>query len=435
MSDLDYVILTGSIESYLDSYGSKFKEQSFFEDEDFETAKTIVIETLNNTLYPQREGVVDLVTPPELEDLVEMLLKSTRPLFAFSRAMIEMKSHIYSVLGNGRLSRVLSDFSEFLNFAKVQKGSVESLKDKISPEVADIFIRTVFWDNDNDDEFKRKIGVCLEKLDPSEIVIPYLNLQDCSSVVAEFLVWITNMTSENEIAPIVVQAFMFFNNKLTEWTSCLSSADFAKKWIDIHLRMYFRIVVVQHRLQNAIKKVPEFSEIDSFDSSTTEDRFVILARLASVFGMQMTVEIKEYISELSAADYFIADHFGAFEIVFEKSSVDEYMWPFAILGVNEKSDITENQKILQEIIDNVTSESLKTRLQSLVSESLVSKHEIELGFKTTPVNFTPTQEVVTEQKLPDERTSEVELTKEETIGFDISLSEGGWDLDELNLEP
>ncbi len=433
MSDLNYVILTGSVESYLDSYGPKFKEQSFFEDRDFETAKTIVTETLNNALYPQRESLVDLTTPPELEDLVQMLLKSTKPLFAFSRTMIEMKAHIYSILGNGRLSRVLSEFSEFLNFAQSHEGSVESLKDKISSEFTDIFIRTVFWDNDNDDEFKRKIGICLEKFDASAINIPYLNLRDCSSVVAEFLVWITNMTSENEIAPIVVQAFMFFNNKLTEWTSCLSSADFAKKWIDLHLRMYFRIVVMQHRLQDAIKKIPEFSEIDSFDSSTTEDRFVILAKLASVFGMQMTVEIKEYIAELSAAEYFLVDHFGSFEIVFEKSSVDEYMWPFAIMGVNEKVHITENQKILQEIIDDVTSESLKTRLQGLLTESSINKHGIDLDFKPTPVEVPLASDVAIEKEVPDERTSEVQLTKEETIGFDISLSEGGWDLDELNL--
>jgi hypothetical protein len=109
------------------------------------------------------------------------------------------------------------------------------------------------------------------------------------------------------------------------------------------------------------------------------------------------------------------------------------MWPFAILGVNEKADITENQKILGKIVDGVTSESLKTRLQSLLVESSVNKHEIELGFKTAPLDVTTNQEVVTEPEVSDERTSEVQLTKEETIGFDISISDGGWDLDELNL--
>jgi len=309
------------------------------------------------------------------------LMKGAEPLLVFAREMLDFKNHIKALLGATRLSTELLNFSRYVKFAQVAVSVVNAMNNKYTHS-AEIFCKTVFWEEKIDAESMEKLRVCISLIEPTQLSLPVVNVDDCSSEISNFLVWLTNSKVDTSLPTEIVNAFMFINNKLVETGTCLSSSMFIQRWIQLHLALYFRIIIIQHRLHEALRKVG-VNEFFSFDSSKYGERFILIGRLAAVFGFTFSAEFREQLSELGVSEFFRSNHFGFLDIVFDKVSNPEYTWPLAVFGVANRTEILGDLAVLKEATHQINSEQLRTRLQSVLENTSDYLEQQDLSFKRT----------------------------------------------------
>jgi hypothetical protein len=430
MSEENYNIFGTTVDRFLQAYGEEFVEQSFFEPQHYEAAKEICLDLLNEELFKDGSRLkIEKRSPSVILDLVEMLMKGAEPLLVFAREMLNFKKHIKALLGTTVLSTELQNFSRYVGFAQVSVGVVNALNNK-DTHVAEIFCKTVFWEEKIDSDTMEKLKTLIALLEPSQLSLPVVNVDECSLDIADFLVWITNPTVDTMLPSQVVNAFMFINNKLTETNTCLSSSMFIQRWIQMHLSLYFRIIIVQHRLHEALRKVG-VNELFSFDSSKYGERFILIGRLAAVFGFTFSSEFREQLSELRISEFFRSNHFGFLDIVFDKLSNPEYTWPLTVFGMSNRTEILDNVVVLKEAISQIKSEQLRTRLQATLENTSDYSEQQDLSFKRS-VDDLSTQLQFTKLDFTEEDSTVIEpstvvIDETPTVKIPEETSLGGWD--------
>ena len=392
------------IEQIFHTYGEKFTETSFFDQETFERAKKFVdLYCVTEIVdHPGRQHLLLLSEDTLLRELSKILLDSNKVFYAFLRSMLELKTHIRQVLDNVGCSRELAKFSSYLSDRK-SSGDDYAVGQKLSGEELS---NLMFWNSDDS-----------KTVDISSVQLPVISLKDCSLAMAELLVWLCHPTNDTTIPVQVVEAFLFVNAKLTDSQSCLTSSQFALHWLYLHLSLYFRIIIAQHRIGGLIEKSEQREEFKYLDNSEIADRFVLLTRLAAIIGFAPTPEFQSYVKELDVGNYIRYNHFGMLDIVFAKMPVSEYNWPIQVFGIESRQDVIDTFTSLKEVVDGVQSEELRDRLLALLRECKEQE--------PSELKFTPSDTLSMESlRITDEPSKEAELS------FSITEPEG-WDLDAI----
>lgn len=401
---LNYSWSSPDVKEIFQAYGEKFKDTSLFDQDTFEQAKIFadlycVTEIVDS---PGRQYLQLLSGHALLRDLAKTLLDSNKAFYSFLRSMMDTKRHLRQVLDNVGCSRELSKFSDYVNERKKAAELAPASNELSGKELS----KLMFWSSDGSD---------LKNLDISGVQLPEISLKDCSSVMSDLLVWLCHPSNDTTIPLQVVDAFLFTNAKLVESQSCLTTSQFALRWLYLHLSLYFRIVITQYRIGTLIDKSERREEFKYLDNSEIADRFVLLTRLAAVLGFTPTLEFQLYVKELDVSNYVRYNHFGMLDIVFAKMPVDEYNWPIQAFGIESRQDVIDTYPSLKEVIDDVQSEELRERLLALLKEC----NDDEFS----ELKFTPTESLSLEGlKI----TEEVKKPEESELSFSIT-EPGGWD--------
>jgi hypothetical protein len=401
---LHYSWSSPDIKEIFQAYGEKFKDTSFFDQETFEEAKKFVdLYCVTEIVdHPGRQHLLLLSGHTLLQDLSKILLDSNKAFYSFLRSMLDTKRHLRQVLDNVGCSRELAKFSHYVNEKKAAAELQLTTNELSGKQLSEL----MFWSSDGSD---------LKSLDISSVQLPVISFKDCSSVMSELLVWLCHPSNDTTIPPQVIEAFLFTNAKLVESQSCLTSTQFSLHWLYLHLSLYFRIIITQHRIGALIDKGERREEFKYLDNSEIADRFVLLTRLAAVLGFTPPVEFQMYVRELDVGNYVRYNHFGMLDIVFSKISVEEYNWPIQAFGIESRQDVIDTYDSLKEVVEAVESEELRERLTTLLKECKDDEF--------SELKFTPSETLSIESlKI----TEDVKKPEESELSFSIT-EPGGWD--------
>lgn len=420
--DKQYLPVEITYDELMEAYGDNFRDAFPFYAEDFEKAKRIIHDfCISEFSGESRRKLLEGIPDFDLAGITEILLNTQSEYLVFLRAMLELQRHVHQVLGATSCSREMSNFS-----ALVEKYLKPGIDLKSSNEFAiNTLLEVMFWSNEYDEVAREKLKICIEKAELHLIDLPSLDFEDSAVAVQELLVWLCHPSLHSSTVP-VANAFSFFNSKLVELGSCVTSLQFATSWLLRQLVGYMRVTIIQYRINVALNGVPEIVKVTHSDSSEPAERFVLVSRFAAVLGFSVTDEFKNFSAELDVCNYFRYNRLGMLDIVFPKIPVGEYNWPLKLLDCNTKQDIVDNAENIENVLKTLHSQELKTRISALLEESNTTEYN-ELTF-AAPVETNPKE---VEKSTIDTPVVVEEIEKQLTeLSFSID-EDSGWNLDEI----